>query len=220
MFGWGRRSRVERGSDGSGPGALEPVLATEATDEELIRRVQAGESEAFGEIYGRHSVRIRRFVRMLGAPEAECDDLVAETFCRALEHVDNFDPRRGKRYLPYLYAVARNLAADRHRRNRGHLPLDELGEHRQPAAERWEGAIVEEICRREQMAVIRRGLEQLAPGDREILLLAYERNLSSREIMEVMGKPSVTSVTTHVYRAMRRLREFVTRAESPAGVTP
>jgi hypothetical protein len=34
--------------------------------------------------------------------------------------------------------------------------------------------------------------------------------------MEVMGKPSITSVTTHLYKAMKRLRELVRLSEEAA----
>jgi len=46
-----------------------------------------------------------------------------------------------------------------------------------------------------------------------IIMLSYERDLSCKEIMEVMQKPSVTAVTTHLYKAMKKLRALVLAGE-------
>lgn len=189
---------------------------SEATDEDLVGRVQSGEASLFTVLYQRHGRRIARFLRMTGVPEAEVEDLLGETFCRALDKIDQFDLRRGKRYLSYLYSIARNLAADRIRYRPQVSSIEEMEEGWEPSDGQREDAIVEEIYRLEQVALIRKAMERLGPSDREILVLAYDRDLTSREIMELTRKPSISAVTTHVYKAMKKLREYV--AEMEAGV--
>jgi RNA polymerase sigma-70 factor, ECF subfamily len=188
-------------------------------DEELVLRVQRGEVDAFGELYRRHGGRIARFIRMVGVPPDDVDDLTGDTFCRALDRIDSFEVGRGKRYLSYLYSIARNLAADRIRYRPRMMSLDDMEEDWEPTDEWREDRIVDEICRGEQVSMIYRAIEQLPPTDREILVLAYDQSLTSREIMEVMGKPSITSVTSHVYKAMKRLRSQVARLRGEAGVS-
>jgi RNA polymerase sigma-70 factor (ECF subfamily) len=190
----------------------------EATDEELVRRVQRGDTEAFAVIFERHRGRLARFLRQVGVPPTDVDDLLGETFCRALDKIDYFDARSGKRYLSYLYAIARNLATDRIRYQSRVMSLAELEHGAEPSDGRREESVVEEIYQREQVALVRRAMERLSPTDREILVLAYDRELSSREIMEITGKPSVTAVTTHVYKAMKRLREHVAGLAAETGV--
>jgi RNA polymerase sigma-70 factor (ECF subfamily) len=180
------------------------------TDEEVIRRVQAGERELFELLFARHYARIERYMRHLGVPPGEVEDLVAETFARAFARSERFDPTSGTRYLSYLYAIARNLATDRLRQQQRSGPvtpledLDALG----PGPASPDDPVVE-ILRREQVAQIRAALTQLGPGDREIIFLSYDREMSCREIMTVMGKPSISAVTTHLYKAMKKLRELV-----------
>jgi RNA polymerase sigma-70 factor, ECF subfamily len=181
------------------------------SDEELVTRIQRGDVDAFEELYRRHGSRIARFIRMVGVPPDDVDDLTAETFCRALSRIDSFEVARKKRYLSYLYSIARNLAADRIRYRPRMLSLEEMEEGWEPSDEWREDRIVEEIYRVEQASLIYRAIDELSPSDREILLLAYDRSLSSREIMEIMEKPSVTAVTSHVYKAMQRLRRLVER---------
>jgi RNA polymerase sigma-70 factor (ECF subfamily) len=182
---------------------------SDASDEELVSRVQRGEVEAFAAIFERHHRRLGRFLRSCGVPEADIEDLLGETFCRALDRIRQFDVGRGKRYLAYLYSIARNLATDR-ARGRPPVTFSDEAPGAFEAAERLaEESIVEQICRMEQVRLIRKAMERLSPSDREILTLAYDRDLSCREIQAITGKPSITAVTTHVYKAMKKLRAHV-----------
>jgi RNA polymerase sigma-70 factor, ECF subfamily len=194
---------------GGGEGCMERGLAAEPSDEELVARIQRGDDQAFAVIFHRHYRRLARFLRSLGVPDSDVEDLAAETFCRALNRIDQFDLSRGKRYLAYLYAVARNLATDRLR----HRPvtLTEIDADPDVAFGDTprEDTIVDQILRMEQVHMIRRAMERLSASDREILVLAYDRELSCREIQAITGKPSISAVTTHVYKAMKKLRGHV-----------
>jgi RNA polymerase sigma-70 factor (ECF subfamily) len=187
-----------------------------AGDEEIIRRVQLGEGKLFSVVFERHYTRLEQFLRHLGVPDADLEDVLADTFARAFERVRSFNVNGGSRYLSYLYAIARNQAIDRVR-ERGRTPelvlLEDLWQEPDRQAEAPEQAVL----RQTDVERIRVAMQRLSASDREIITLSYDRELSCREIMEVMGKPSITSVTTHLYKAMKRLRELVLAAESPCG---
>lgn len=186
----------------------------ELTDEELVERVQRGQAEEFGVLYRRHAGRIGRFLRTVGVPPADAEDLTAETFCRALDKIDQYETRRGRRYLSYLYSIARNLATDRIRYQPRVLSFEELEHGSEPSDGCHEESIVDSIRQLEQVAQIRDAMRRLPVQDREILMLAYDRELSCREIMELLGKPSITAVTSHVYGAMKKLRKLVAEAST------
>jgi RNA polymerase sigma-70 factor (ECF subfamily) len=187
-----------------------------AADEEIVRRVQRGEVKLFGVVFDRHYARLEQFLRHLGVPEADLEDVLADSFTRAFERIQSFNVDGGSRYLSYLYAIARNQAIDRIRA-RGRTPtlllLEDMWQEPDERAEAPEQAVL----RHAEVEHIRRAMERLNASDREIITLSYDRELSCREIMEVMGKPSVTSVTTHLYKAMKRLRELVQASDVPCG---
>ena len=189
------------------------------SDEKIVARVQAGEAHLFALIFERHYARLERFVRALGVPEADLEDVLADTFVRALAKVRDWDAGRGVRYLSYLYAIARNLVMDR-ARERGRVAdqewLDEVRDEIPAVGE----TPLEAVLRRDQAERIRRALDQLNLSDRTIILLSYERQLNCREIMVAMEKPSVTAVTTHLYKAMRKLRLAVLREGEELGEVP
>jgi RNA polymerase sigma-70 factor (ECF subfamily) len=187
-----------------------------AGDEEIIRRVQLGEGKLFSIVFERHYTRLEQFLRHLGVPDADLEDVLADTFTRAFERVRSFKVDGGSRYLSYLYAIARNQAIDRVR-ERGRAPDLVLLEDLWQEPDRHAEAPEEAFLRRTDVDRIRRAMQRLNASDREIITLSYDRELTCREIMEVMGKPSITSVTTHLYKAMKRLRELVLATDTPCG---
>lgn len=184
-----------------------------STDEAIIRRVQAGEAKLFSVIFERHYRRLERFVRHLGVTESDLEDVLAEVFARAFARVGSFNAASGTRYSTYLYAIARNLVTDRLRAS-GRAPAMLVLEETLLEADTRVESPLEALLRREQVERIRAALPRLNPSDREIIILSYDRELTCREIMEVMGKPSVTAVTTHLYKAVKRLRELVLAPDS------
>jgi RNA polymerase sigma-70 factor (ECF subfamily) len=181
------------------------------SDEAIIERVQRGETELFEIIFERHFPRVDRYLRHLGVPDQDREDCAAETFARAFCRVSAFDTASGSRYVAYLYAIARNLAADRVRAWSRAPEFVALEDERQQIESQpsLDGDPLQAVLRSEETRRIRRAMEKLNPSDREMIYLSYERQLSSREIMAVTNKPSVTSVTTHLYKAMKKLRDLV-----------
>jgi RNA polymerase sigma-70 factor (ECF subfamily) len=179
-----------------------------APDEEIIRRVQQGERTLFSIVFERYYARLERFARHLGVADADLEDVLAETFTRALARVQSFRTEDGTRYVSYLYSIARNLVMDR-RREQLRTPPMTLLEDVWPEPESWALGSVDHVLRQEEVDRIRRAMQRLSRSDREIITLSYDREMSCREIMQVMGKPSVSAVTTHLYKAMKRLRELV-----------
>src|SRR5438552_3711227 len=183
-----------------------------ASDEEIVRRVQQGEAKLFTLIFERYYGRLERFVRHMGVPPHELEDMLGETFTRAFARIQSFKVDSGARYISYLYAVARNLVTDR-LRERGRMPEMLLLEEAWQEPDIGGEAPEDRILRQEEVGRIRAAMQRLSPSDREIITLSYDRELSCREIMQIMGKPSISAVTTHLYKAMKRLRQIVLAAE-------
>src|SRR5712675_1524423 len=79
----------------------------EPRDIELMRRLSAGDEDAFLEFYRRHQGGVYRFaVHMSGRPEAAAD-VVQETFLTLIRHAGKFDEEKGAP-AAFLYGIARN----------------------------------------------------------------------------------------------------------------
>lgn len=87
-----------------------------ASDEELYRRVQAGDRTAFGDLYERHSSRLFSFLLGYVRQREEAEDLLHETFVRALRSAEvTFDRAT---FRTWLYRIGRNQALNRLRAKR------------------------------------------------------------------------------------------------------
>lgn len=106
--------------------SLHPVDVQDSrqSDAELITRYRAGDSAAAGELYRRHAVVTRRFARRLAGTDA-ADDLVSEVFANVLATI-----QRGggpeQELLPYLLTTVRHTWYRVARRERRHVPTDDL----------------------------------------------------------------------------------------------
>src|SRR5579862_9783559 len=79
----------------------------ETRDVELIRRLAAGDDDAFLEFYRRHQGGLYRYaVHMAGRPESAAD-VVQETFLTLIRQAGKFDEEKGAP-AAFLYGIARN----------------------------------------------------------------------------------------------------------------
>ena len=160
------------------------------------------------QVYSEHYRSLVRFLCRRTGDQALAEDLAQEAFVRAIEH----QPEQPK---AWLFQVAANLARDDFRRRavrRRHLELvgSERGAVDTGAADPGRPDVALE--RNEAAALVRAALEELAPNDRDSLLLR-EEGLSYDEIADVLGL-SKGSIGTTLSRARTRLAAAYERLEA------
>jgi RNA polymerase sigma-70 factor (ECF subfamily) len=124
-------------------------------------------------------------------------DLAQECFVRALRE-------RPERPRPWLFTVAANLARDEARtviRRKQHLTLLAGDEAERTANE----DPATELAEREQWERVRKALDTLGEGDREVLLL-WDAGMNYQEIAAETGR-AVGAIGTTLARARKRLVE-------------
>jgi len=102
------------------------------SDEEIVRLVQGGESDAFAEFVRRTRRPAYRLARRITRNHEDADDVLQESFVKAYRALDRFDP--SKAIGPwFLTIVARTaLSSVRRERRRSASPLDEPGQDGAP----------------------------------------------------------------------------------------
>ena len=87
------------------------------TDEEILRRVQGGDREAFLVLFDRYHDRVEGYARRQLHNLEAARDIASETFLRAYRTVDSF--RLGEiSYVGYLFLICRRLNSNRAIANR------------------------------------------------------------------------------------------------------
>jgi RNA polymerase sigma-70 factor (ECF subfamily) len=179
----------------------------EATDRELIQRVmQAGDERAFRELYRRHTPRIYALVLRMLASESDTDDVVQETWLRAMRAAPRF--RWEASFSSWLSAIALNCARGIRRHER-RWPTLELPDDA-PARGAWLAT--------EARLDIERALEQVPPGYRAVLTLYELEGRPHEEIAQRLGIAIGTS-KSQLHHARRFLRTLLDTRTAPAGAT-
>lgn len=177
--------------------------SVDLTDEELALRVQKGDKEIFGTIMSRYEKRLLRYGRKFLSNPDDAEDIVQEVFISVYQNIQSFDTNQ--KFSPWIYRVAHNAFVNAIKKNT-RLPLvgfdfDTLISR--IAAEDPGEADRERV---EMRKLIDRGLEQLLPKYREILILYYLEELDYKEIADVLQVPTGT-VGIRLKRAKEALRE-------------
>ncbi|HET8535646.1 MAG TPA: RNA polymerase sigma factor [Solirubrobacteraceae bacterium] len=162
------------------------------------------DAAAFRDIFERHHVEIRRYLRHRVADPAVAEDLAAETFARAFAGRHGFADR-GHGVRPWLFQIATNLLRDELRaRARRRTLTDRLRGERPPAVHLAAGADPELAA---ALATLRR-------DELDVLLLFAWADLSYEEIAAALHVP-VGTVRSRLSRARGRLRAQLDPAPSP-----
>lgn len=140
--------------------------------------------------------------RWLVGRSADADDVVQEAFLRALRFFDGF---RGGDGRAWLLKIVRNTCYSWVRKNRPAQLADEFDETIHTSETSFENAEAKLLSRAESERV-RKALEMLPVGFREVLVLREIEGLSYKEISEVTGI-AMGTVMSSLSRARQKLRE-------------
>src|SRR5438128_10303865 len=172
-----------------------------AADAALIAAWQGGDEQAAAELVRRHARALARFLGAAGAPDADADDLVQETFIRAFRAVGKF---RGQcQFRTWLLTIGGNVLKDAGRRagREKVVPLDDALRDRD--GDPHEQAVAGEVADR-----LREGLARLPRMQREVFLLRAQQGLAYEEIAAALGT-SAGAARVHYHHAVKRLKEYL-----------
>jgi RNA polymerase sigma-70 factor (ECF subfamily) len=157
--------------------------------------------EAFERLYAVHAGPLYAFLAYRTGDRVLAEDLLADTFERALRARRRFDRRKASEKT-WLYAIALNCLRD-HARRRGSekRALERVA----VGASFASGGGIEQIADRDLLG---RGLELLSDEEREAIALRFGAELTAPEIARLTGE-RLTTVEGRVYRALRKLRDAI-----------
>jgi RNA polymerase sigma-70 factor, ECF subfamily len=179
-----------------------------ARDRLLVERVLGGDAEAYGELVALHMRRAFAIAYRILEHREDAEDIVQDSFIRALERIRTFDARRP--FRPWLYRIVVNQALNLRRGRavrRTEVLHDDIAATTPSPATDTENALLRER--------LRRALDGLPERQRTIVQLAELEELSSTEIAGILDIPAGT-VRWHLHQARHALRAVL----EPAGEGP
>ena len=169
---------------------------------------RGGQVPDFEEVALVHLDLLYRTALRLTHDRVEADDLVQETWLRALRHFDQFDP--GSNCRAWLVTILRNAFLNRLRRQgRERLESDMTGERGDSAP--FEDSAIERSTPEEEFfqtvfhGDVERALKSLSPAFQQVIVLADLEGFTYKEIAQVLHCP-IGTVMSRLSRARQLLR--------------
>jgi len=194
----------------------EPV---EVSDLDLVRRAQAGDDDAFGELVERNRRAVFRAVlAALGSP-AEADDVAQEAFVTAYRKLDSF--RGEAAFRTWVLAIAWRKALDRRKSMTRWLRLTVAPPENEGEVTDWiEQMPGDTRSQEDQLAgaqlqeTVKRLIRTLPRKLRDALLLAGSGEYTYEQIGHILGVP-VGTVKWRVSEARRVLKQKMAAVGHP-----
>lgn len=175
----------------------------ESEEGRLLARAQTGDLIAFESLVQLHQQRVYAHCYRLVHNAAEAEDLAAETFLRAYQHLRTLkaDPS----IIHWLLRVANNLAISVLRKHSSR-PTVELDEVHELASE--DAGPEEQTIAHSRTEVVRRCLEQLPDKERVAVLMFYLEERPLEEVARVLGC-GLAGAKSRVHRGRHKLKALV-----------
>ena len=177
--------------------------------EPAVVEAPSGPSLEFRAIYERWFSEVSRWIRAMGGPEAEREDLVQDVFLVVHRRLPDFD---GQNVAGWLYQIARHRVRDFRRL----LWVRHLLLGRVPLSESLStsgASPADSLETNEKRALLERLLGKLNESERAAVVLFEIDGYSGEEIAEIQGVP-VNTVWARIHKARKKLKAALEKHES------
>ena len=172
-------------------------------EETLVNEILSGDVNAYALVVKRYEKPIYNLMLRMTGSEQDALDLTQETFVRAYEKLEKFNPSAP--FFPWLYTMGLNLARDFLRRAKRH-PVESYESENGFSAE---GVLPDQaLSDRIDAQQVQEGLQTLPVDYREALLLRFHEGLSMGEVAQALGI-SLSAAKMKIHRGLSKLRQVL-----------
>ncbi len=170
-------------------------------EEELIKKAQNGEVEAFGQIYDLYITKIYRFVFIKVNRKVDAEDIASQVFLNAWQHINNFQ-FQGFPFSSWLYKIASNAVIDFYRTQKHHENIDSVDADAISDTPETDKNLDQEF----EIEIVKNALKKLEPDQQNLLIMKFIEDLPNKEIAEILGKTE-GAVRVIQHRALKQLKK-------------
>lgn len=158
----------------------------------------------FLDLYDEYHPKLYAYVLVRVRQKQEAEDIVQQTFTKALDKIDDFKPRRGATFGSWLFQIAKNELVDRVRKD-SKLTFCETEVLDEKTAD---GSILNDLIDQESWREVICQIEKLNELEREVITLKYLADMSYNDIAKITEKkPNTLAVI--LKRALEKIREEI-----------
>ncbi|MGH9327361.1 MAG: RNA polymerase sigma factor [Terriglobia bacterium] len=169
------------------------------SDDDLLRRMQDGDEEAFVAIYRRYQGGIYRFALHMTGNSAMAEEVTQEVFMTLIGRPERFDSQKGS-LQAFLFGIGRNHTLHCLEREREFMPLSRGEEWAADARGSESGKLLDDLVREESVERVREAVKSLPTKYREVVALCDLEEKSYAEAAQILAC-AVGTIRSRLHRA-------------------
>jgi RNA polymerase sigma-70 factor (ECF subfamily) len=184
--------------------------ATLQSDDDLLRRMRAGEEEAFTVLYRQRQAAVYRFALHMSGSPSVAEEVTQEVFLVLIRQSEQFDPAKGT-LASFLFGVARNRVLRCLERERWYVPLPagSPDDDSSSGPGCTPGSLedpLDGLTQRETIERVRQAVQTLPINYREAVVLCDLQELSYEQAAQALGC-ALGTVRSRLHRGRAMLLE-------------
>ena len=177
------------------------TMHTTKSDETIVAQVKAGDTDAYATLMERYEAKLIRYVVYLIHDTVSAHDIVQDTFIKAYQNLQAFNPKY--KFSSWLYRIAHNEAMNVIKKNR-HITDYDI----ETLPEAGYDQRLEELIDNDALkAHVHECLNKLDVKYREVIQLIYFERMKYEEVSDVLHIPAST-VGVWASRAKAKLKDI------------
>ncbi|MDJ0657150.1 MAG: sigma-70 family RNA polymerase sigma factor [Xanthomonadales bacterium] len=188
------------------------VVLQQTSNDQLaadLAGIASGDERSLGRLYDATVDQVFNLARSIVRDPDEAEEVVFDTFSQIWRTADRYSPERGSPRA-WITVMTRSRALDRLRRRAASAGQVDLSAIDEPEAEGPGPDHLLDLLNRG--SAVHRALTSLTEIQRQVVSLAYFRDLSYTEVATRLGLPLGT-VKSHGFRALKTLRQVLSQSE-------
>jgi RNA polymerase sigma-70 factor (ECF subfamily) len=185
-------------------------------DDDLLRRMRAGDATAFTAVYRRWQGPLYRFALHMSGSHALAEDATQEVFMTLINKSAQFDATRGT-LGAFLFGIARNKVRRRQERERAYLSFDGNAENSDDASGNTKVRVAhvshDDPARLESIERVRQAILALPEDFREVVALCDLEEMTYEETAAALGC-AIGTVASRLHRARALLATRLRKSQS------
>jgi RNA polymerase sigma-70 factor (ECF subfamily) len=175
-------------------------LLNEDIEQEIVSSAQQT-PESFGLLYDHYFPKIYNYIYHRVRNTQLAEDLVSETFYKALANIQKFKWRE-RSFACWLYTIARNQIVDTYRKTTPVLLDESWAEGLPSTGDDPEEKVMQDAVKKELLLIIR----TLSQDQQDALLLRFQEGLKIKEIALIMDR-NEGAVKALLFRGLKNMRK-------------
>lgn len=181
------------------------------SDQEIVSSCLQGNESAWKDFVRIYERRIFDLTYRFTRCREDAEDLTQDVFIRVYQTMNSYRREAGS-LSGWLMRVARNLLIDHYRKTCRRVRPDSVPETELSISDPQTPSPLQCLAQAEATAMLRAAVQELAPGDREVIMLHDLKGLRLVEVAEVLHIPEGT-VKSRMVRGRRKLARILSSPE-------